>query len=157
MFGKEIKARSGAVLENAYLAYQVLDQIPQPPRDILERVWGRNFKCYTARTGEGQIAGVVWELDEEDLKTLKEWEFIGEWRELVQVKVKASDGQELTAYTEKAPDTAPVKETVDGLNYEDNLNKEGRLQKETDEDEWKIAELREQIKEHQSLTASASL
>jgi len=141
IFGHEVTKVSGAILDNNVLSYQVLDQVPEKPREILQRVWGNEFRCYTARTGEGQIVGVVWELEESDLEILKEWEFIGEWRDLVPVKVKTTDGKEIQALTDKVSDTAPIKEVVDGLFYEDNLNKEGR-NLDAIEKEYKIAEMK---------------
>lgn len=142
----------GAVLEGYVLGIQSLEQIPNQAQDILKKAWGDNFRCYTLKPGKGVIAGVIWEIDEKDLEIIKEWEFVGVWREFITAPVKLKDGRVITnAITEKAPDGVPIKEIVDGLNYEDNLNKEG-MKDITADDEYKIKEISKIMKELEEIS-----
>lgn len=124
ILGKESKGGYGALLSGYTLGYQILDQIPEIPRKTLKEVWGENFKCYTLKKGKGFVAGVIWELDENDLEIIRKWEFVGLWKELIDVHVYTFDGEEISAVTEKVPDSAPVFGFSDGLNYENNINPE---------------------------------
>lgn len=145
ILGKEPKGGKGAILEGFDLAYQTLDQIPEVPRSFLQKVWGDIFRSYTLKKGTGCVSGVVWELEPEDVEKLKEWEFVGKWREIVSVPVKTSDGRTIQALTEKAQDLLPTKEIVDGLNYENNLN--NFKKRDTEADEYRLKELSELRKE----------
>lgn len=131
----------GAVLDGYVLTYQVLDQVPEGPRTVLGKVWGDEFKGYTLRKGSWKVAGVIWELEEDDLEKIKEWEFVDEhWKEMVSASAVTSDGVTIQVVTEKVPDNQPIKEAVDGLNYKENLN-EGKVVS-YEEDEFRIAEMR---------------
>ncbi len=107
----------GAILEGHRLAFQTLKQIPPPVNKFLEKVWGLHFKAYTIRKGKGIITGVIWQLSEDGFSKIKEWEFIGLWRELVEIKVRTTDDISLTVLTEKAPESHPITEFIDGLLY----------------------------------------
>ncbi len=147
IFGKELEGGYGTVLEGYVLAVQVLEQIPSQAKDILQKVWGQDFKSYTIKPGKGIVAGVVWELDNNQLEVLKEWEFIGIWRELIQVTVTTFDQKTLNVMTEKSPDESSITEIVDGLNYENNLNKQGKRTIEIDEYKIKeILKIKEELK-----------
>lgn len=143
--GEELIVRGGkgARVDNYVLAIQAFEQLPQQIKSTIDKVWGDKFRSYTLKAGKGQVAGVIWELTEEQYKVLKDWEFEGVWREMKQVEVVTSDQQNLKVLTEKIIDDSTVKEIVDGINYEANLNKEGmRDNKEIKEDEYKIYELK---------------
>jgi hypothetical protein len=142
ILGHDPLGGKSAILSNSTLAIQTLDQIPDEPRQVLEKVWGEKFRSYTVKDGKGEVVGVVWQLDEHDLDLLKKWEYIGEWRQLAEVKVKTADGKEVKALTDRAPEGSLTKEVVDGLNYEDNLNKEGMKPETQEDDEYRIKELR---------------
>ena len=147
IFGKELEGGYGTVLEGYVLAVQVLEQIPSQAKDILQKVWGQDFKSYTIKPGKGIVAGVVWELDNNQLEVLKEWEFIGIWRELIQVTVTTFDQKTLNVMTEKSPDESSITEIVDGLNYENNLNKQGKRIIEIEEYKIKeILKIKEELK-----------
>lgn len=138
----EIQGGKGARIDGAVLSIQTLDQVPMQVRDMLQKVWGDKFRAYTLKPGNGQIAGVVWELTQKQYDALKEWELVGVWRELTEVEAITSDLQRLRVCTDKASNDAVVKEIVDGLNYESNLNKEGmRFYEEDAEDEYRVKEL----------------
>ncbi|EKD86927.1 MAG: hypothetical protein ACD_37C00099G0004 [uncultured bacterium] len=107
----------GAIIEGYRLAYQSLDQIPEPAKTVLLKIWGNQFNSYTLKKGEGMVNGVLWEISEDDFQKIKEWEFIGVWRELTEVDVRTSDGKKLRAFTEKAPEIHPISGYVDGLLY----------------------------------------
>jgi hypothetical protein len=91
VLGKTPIYHIGAELEGYQLVYQTLDQIPDPPRKLLEAAWGNTFKAYTINQGSGVVGGVVWEFEPEDLVVMKKWEFDGVWRQFIPVKIKASD------------------------------------------------------------------
>ena len=151
ILGKEPDGGYGAVINGYTLSYQVLDQVPENPRRILDKVWGENFKGYTLSQGGGKVAGVIWEIEEEDLKKIKQWEFVDEgWKELVRATANTSDGRSITVLTEKAVETLPRKEAVDGLHYEDNLNKGEPYVSEDDEFRMKEMEkIKAELKEYQ--------
>lgn len=142
ILGKEPINGRGAILEGYALAIEPLDLVPDGPHKILEQVWGKNFRSYTLKKGEGIVSGRVWELNDEDLK-LAEWEFIGIWRELIHITVKLSNNKNVEAITEKIINTDPITEVVDGLNYIDNLNTEKKEgENDPEDDEYKILEIK---------------
>jgi hypothetical protein len=139
----EIEGGFGARTDGYVLAIQNLQQIPEASRKSLMEVWGGNFRCYTIKPGIGQVAGVLWTLNEKQFQALKEWECDGVWREFVEVEVITTDQHKLTAFADKAINDNEVAQIVDGLNYESNLNLEG-MKKRTnndDSDEYRIQEL----------------
>lgn len=107
----------GAILEGYSLYFQTLKQIPEPPRELLREVYGSEFKAYTSKKENSLIQGILWEIDTEDFNKLKEWEFIGIWREFVEVTITTSENLTLKAITDKTPESHPVEDRVDGLNY----------------------------------------
>ena len=107
----------GSIVEGYKLGTQNLNQIPSPASDLLRKIWGNQFMAYTLRKGSGIVSGILWEINDQELDLIKEWEFIGAWRELEKVKVKTSDGNEIDAITEKVSDIHPISSFVDGLNY----------------------------------------
>lgn len=148
----------GAVIENYALHIQALEQVPSPVRERLNKVWGPNFRSYTMRTNPGSmVLGIVWEITEKDFETIRQWEFIGVWREFIQVQVKLFDGRVISAMTEKIPDNHPINEEVDGLDYVDNLNwAPPQFDDKEVEKEYKLDDLRkelEQIKPSDNLPA----
>lgn len=138
-----VRGGKGARVDNYVLAIQAFEQLPQEIKNTINKVWGDKFRSYTLKPGKGQVAGVIWELTDKQYQALKEWEYEGIWREMKEVEVVTSDQQNLKVLTEKIIDDTAVKEIVDGINYEANLNKEGmRDKKEIKEDEYKIYELK---------------
>lgn len=137
----------GAILENYDLGYQILDQIPEKPRKILEKIWGIGFKAYTIKAGQGVVAGVIWELTEQDLELIKQWDFVGSWREVIKVKIKLFNENIIDAITTKVYDEQEIKKYVDSIIYENNLNPQGKKQLYEDRDKIKEIDLiRKQIK-----------
>jgi hypothetical protein len=137
IIGKQPKGGYGALLSDFVLTVQKLSLIPEKARKIIQQVWGDNFKAYTLKKGQGLVAGVVWELDDKDIEKIKAWEHIDVWREIKEVTVVTHDKKTLTAITEKAHEDGPISEIVDGLYYDNNLNKHGK--KPPENDEYKIA------------------
>lgn len=156
IIGKSPEGGEGALLEGFDLGVQSIDNIPKEPKEILSKVWGNNFQAYTMKRGSGYIQGRIWLLDEEDLEKIKEWEFINKsnWRELVTITVKTSDGKNISAITDKSQDYYEIDKIVDGLNYEPNLNKEGKKYY-SEEDEYKIELMKKEIKEYYGQYANA--
>lgn len=109
----------GAVAEGFRLAYQSFDQIPEPAKSVLKKIWGSEFRAYTLKEDDGMVVGELWEITKDDFQKIKEWEFIGVWRELIEVVVKTSSGEKMLAFTDRAPDTHPVSGYVDGLSYDE--------------------------------------
>ncbi|KKP60283.1 MAG: hypothetical protein UR54_C0015G0004 [Candidatus Roizmanbacteria bacterium GW2011_GWA2_34_18] len=136
---KKLKGGYGAILKNNILCIQTLKQIPKEPQKILKEVWGDDFKSYTIRKGTGIVAGVVWELEKEDVELLKKWEYVGIWRELIPVTITLYDQVIIEAFTEKAYDNQEIDEITDGLTYLDNLNTKERLLRNAEE--FKIREI----------------
>lgn len=112
----------GGILEGYQLAYQTLEQIPNPPKEILEKIFGSNFKAYTLKKGDGIVEGTLWQVTEDEAKLIREWEYDGIWREFIQVSIKTAGNKEVRALTEKSNDTYPTIDVVDGLQYDEFLN-----------------------------------
>lgn len=138
----------GAVLSGYRLNYQILKQISDPRvREILGSVWGKDFQVYTLRKGKGLVVGKLWELSESDLDKIKDWEFIGQWRKLIKVKVLIFNNQLVEAMTDIACETESVFGEVDGLNYEFDLNPRGRrLVEPNPQDIKQLNKLRKMLK-----------
>ena len=150
ILGKKIDPGYGAILQGYVLCVQKLNQIPEKSRKILEIVWGDDFRCYTLKRGKGVVAGIIWELSEVDFTVIKEWEQIGIWRKIISIDTLSFEGKTVGALTGTAPEDAPICDIVDGLNYQNNLNNEGK--KISSAQEYKIDEiirLREKIKKMQ--------
>lgn len=117
VIGKDPGTEIGAILEGYQLAYQSVDQVPQPAQDLLVKLYGNEFKAFTLKEGNGIVQGCVWTISKEDFEKIKEWEFIGVWRELVNVKVKTCTNEVLEVVTEMSPSSHPIQNYVDGLSY----------------------------------------
>lgn len=133
IIGKDPGDGVGAILEGYTLHLQNLDQIPEPAQSDLKNIFG-NFKAYTIRPGKGFVAGIVWSFTDEELEKIKQWEYVGNWREIVEVTVKSEDYYTVKILTEKSIDTFPVSEKVDGIVYNELDFKE--LEKGSKEDEY---------------------
>lgn len=142
-----------ATIHGYQLAYQVLDQVPETIRPTLEKIWGKDFKAYTLRRGEGSVAGIIWELAAEDLQKIQAWECKGSWREEAEGTAKLSDGTVVSVVLEKVPDNQPVKETVDGLNYETHLNLKAQKEQVEEQDNELLRQVRLQLGELRAQSA----
>jgi hypothetical protein len=137
ILGEEPKGGFGAVIENFSLCVQTVDQIPDPPRELIRTIWGGQFRGYTICPAvSGLVSGVLWRFTVKQLERMKEWECISTWKESVTISVVAFDGIKELAITEKVSDDQQVFEVVDGLNYENNLNLQGM--KQVVDDEYRI-------------------
>jgi hypothetical protein len=116
----------GGLISNFDLGYQILTQIPEKPRQILERIWGTRFRAYTLAKGKGIVTGNIYEITYDDFLLIDRWEFIKEWREFIKVEVTLFNGNKIEAYTTKTLDSQKIEELVDGINYETNLNPQGK-------------------------------
>ncbi len=68
-----------AILTGHRLGIQRLDQVPIVPRRILEEAWGPSFQTYVAVPESGSmINGVLWRIDEEARKLIRNWELVEE-------------------------------------------------------------------------------
>lgn len=114
---KDLGEGIGAILRGYTLHVQELNQVPKTQRDLFLQVYGQDWKAYTIKKGEGVVAGVIWELEEEDLKKIKAWEFVGEYREIISVKILTSSDEEVEVLTEKSKDEFSTTFIVDGINY----------------------------------------
>jgi len=116
----------GAIIEKYALCYQILEQIPEPPHNLLRKVWGNKFRGYTIKPiSKGLVAGVLWKLTEDQFQRFNEWECIGSWKKIISIPVIMFDGKLEQAYTEIVTNDQQIFEIVDGLYYENNLNPQG--------------------------------
>jgi hypothetical protein len=111
-----------AIVRNYCLCYQKLTHIPDPPREILRKIWGEDFRCYTLFPHPGIVTGVIWELDENGFDLMKKWEFIGPWKELVTVEAITFQGKTIPSQTEIIHPSQTTDIVVDGINYETFIN-----------------------------------
>lgn len=141
--GKDLTVEGGygARVDGMLLAIQNLAQIPEEVQKPLSEVWGTNFRAYTLKPGDGQVAGVLWGFNDKQYEALKKWERDGVWRKFIEVEITTTDQHKLKAFTDKALDDSKIIETVDGLNYESNLNIEGMKAPNFENDEYRIKEL----------------
>jgi hypothetical protein len=108
----------GAILHGFTLNVQSLNQIPPEVQKFFQQIYGNDFKAYTIKEGKGIIAGVIWQITNEDLEKLKKWEFVGPYREIIEVEVTTTYDEVVKAYTEKSLDSCPTTFVVDGLTYD---------------------------------------
>ncbi|HVF68942.1 MAG TPA: hypothetical protein VNA13_00070 [Xanthomonadales bacterium] len=133
IIGKDPGEGVGAILESYSLHLQKLDQIPDPAQSDLKDIFGNGFSAYTIRPGKGFVAGIVWSVTEEELKKIKEWEYVGNWRDILEVTVKSEDFYTVKVLTEKVMDIYPVSERVDGIIYSELEFTELKKGKQKDE------------------------
>jgi hypothetical protein len=141
-----------ATVEGYQLVTQNLTHIPDSIKDTLKRAWKTDqFKAYTLnKSGGGTVAGVIWELTEEEVKKIMRWEFVGLWREGITEKAKiSSTGEIVTVQITKAINSRENEGAVkDSLRYEINLNPMPFTDNETREREQSLVEsVRRQIQE----------
>jgi hypothetical protein len=118
IIGRDPGEGVGAILDNYVLAVQELSLIPEPPRNLLAQIYGNSFKAYTLKKGQGVVSGVLWELNDDELAIFKKWEFVGVWREIIEVEVKSAGQKPVSVLTEKSMDQFPVAQVADGVTYE---------------------------------------
>lgn len=137
----------GAILTGYRLGYQTLDQIPEPAKSVLTKVWGKNFRAYTLKKGSGMVNGAIWHLDKAGIEKIKEWEFIDNWRVLIEVQVRLSDNITVTALTDMVKTPGSISAYVDGLSYPDklNLNEPVRCEREGLDDLKELERLRNEL------------
>ncbi len=141
------KGGYGGILEGFDLGYQNLDQIPEPSKKILFGLYGFNFKAYTIRKGNGYISGIIWELNQKEFNFIKEWEFVGVWRNVISVPIKLFNGHLITSFTTSIFYDQTIKGYIDSINYETNLNPQGKKQLYENKDKiMEIELIRKQIK-----------
>lgn len=118
VIGRDPGEGVGAIVEGFTLHVQELVQVPKQAQDDMRRFWGNEFKAYTLRTGDGVVSGIIWEIEEEELVLVKEWEYDGLWREFIEVEVVTSALEKVKVLTEKSMDQFPTTFIVDGLLYD---------------------------------------
>jgi len=135
-----------ALLVDYVLAVQTVDQIEKIAGGQLKKGWGNDFKCYTVKKGKGLVLGRVWEITEEELKILKEWEYDGTWRQFKEVHVVLGNQSIVSAITDMVYPTARISKIVNGLDYDPTLNKSGHQKRENEEEIMKkMRQIRAQI------------
>lgn len=107
----------GAILSGYTLNVQSLSQIPSTVQSIFQKIYGNEFKAYTIKKGKGIVSGVVWQLTAEDVEKIKQWEFVGDYREIVEAQVTTSSEDAVKVITEKSREEFPTTFIVDGLVY----------------------------------------
>ena len=121
-----------AHLEGFELYVQKLGNIPELPQNILRKAWGRSFKSYVIRKGEGRVCGTLWEITPEERKHIINWELIPEgWYKDANVIAILEDGKRIHAVTEII-ENQPIGRFVDGSHYDAYLMAPEQM--------WKLAE-----------------
>lgn len=152
VIGRDPGEGVGAILEGYSLYLQDMEQIPERVRADLQKIFGNSFKSYTIVKGKGFVLGVIWAITDEELEKIKVWEYVGEWREIIEVTVKSEDFYTVKVLTEKCIDTFPATKKVDGLYYNELELKELEITKEEDEFYTKkqLEEIRKLLARHNS-------
>lgn len=154
IIARRLSGGEGAILSDYSLCFQSVDQIPSPARELMMRIWGKTFRCYSILPQPRHLtAGVIWVLRPDELELIKTWEFVGVWKELIQVTVTTAKGLVVNAWTEKVLPGQRVTWYVDGLSYENNLNRE--KVRVDDEEEYRIEQIKEARRELESLARAA--
>ncbi|MBI2021838.1 hypothetical protein HYS93_03095 [Candidatus Daviesbacteria bacterium] len=117
IIGRDPGDHVGAIAEGFVLAVQHLNNIPAKPQSLLRTLYGNEFKAYTLKKGQGLVTGIIWEMTQVDLEKIKQWEFVGEWREIIEIEVESSGGKTTKVLTEKNMDQFKVDGVADGLLY----------------------------------------
>lgn len=119
LLNRDLGDSVGAVIEGYCLGIQTLKQIPEEISTTLKSIYGEDFKAYTLKKGRGMVTGSLWEITTDEIETIKNWEFVGPWREMIEVEVISSGLKPIKAFTEKAIELQEVDHIVDGLLYQE--------------------------------------
>ena len=123
VLGHEAMGGRGVLLKDFSFGYQLLNEIPEPAKEILQEAWGDDFRCYSVKKQvKASVVGRLWTLSEEDVEKMKEWEFVGTWKDWIEIKVCLDNGEVFKAYTEIIKDKYPLHGMADGLYYRDQIN-----------------------------------
>jgi hypothetical protein len=137
--GKENLFGQQATLKGYSLYVQRLDQIPNKvipnspepisAQRILQNNWGESFISYVIKSDEnGQVRGVVWELDELDYKLLKNWELNDYgWFKDLETNVILENGETISIITGELGDGQEIDHEVEGDDYPSYLIEPERL------------------------------
>src|SRR5438045_1486957 len=98
IIGRDPQESVGALLEGYVLSTQNLNQIPDPPKELLRNLFGNDFKVYTIIKGEGVVQGSLFEITEEELNKISQWEFVPIWRQIIEVNIKSSGNKQIKAF-----------------------------------------------------------
>jgi hypothetical protein len=117
-----------ASLEGYELCVQGLRDIPQRPREILEKTWGDFFESYVIQPClGGRVKGILWEIMQDERERILEWELVPHgWYRNEVVGVRDSLGKEVLAETEVVLGQG-VSRVVDGIDYEEFLMGKERI------------------------------
>lgn len=150
LLGYTPKKFYGAIAVKYDLGYHILGDVKNHDvKKILQTVWGDDFASYSIRPGSGIVAGIVWEITKEDLDKIKKWEFVGSWREIIEISVYTYKGQKLSALTDVVPDSIPFYGVADGLFYKDVINLDKKVTSSDDDEIQKIDTLRSLLESYQ--------
>jgi hypothetical protein len=120
---KAITGRSAfhlpACLDGWHLCVQQLGDIPHKVQRILRRAWGDNFVSYgLVKQPSSCVTGSLWLLTNAQRQAIRDWEFVGSWSHIVEVKANINlFGLKLLIDAETEHLAKQKVTFVDGLNY----------------------------------------
>jgi hypothetical protein len=138
IIGKKPLDAKPATLHGYNLGIQGINDIPDvkvvglkmTARELVKDAWGKDYQTYSAYKGGGEIRGIVWTINKEDLDLLRNWELVDyKWYSIVDGMVTFSDGKKEKVLT-FAVKNQPIQKNINGMNYDPFFNK-GQKFKET--------------------------
>lgn len=130
---KDIRGNK-AKLKGHALGIQNIGSIPEPAQGIIRKCWkeeGDSFRSYVIvrdKDSEG-VSGIVWEISEEELARIEEWELDGpmNWTYLGKGIAYLEDGTAVKVATLPISENQKVDEWVDGFDYPPYLMRKERF------------------------------
>jgi hypothetical protein len=113
IIGRDPGVGRSAIIRGYQLGFQSLRQIPADVSAQLRSIWGEAFKAYTLIKGNGVVSGVVWELTQDELLRLEQWNFSGVWRHVITEHAILEDNSEMTVCL----DVALPGQGIEGIVY----------------------------------------
>lgn len=91
-----------ATLKGYELIIQRLPDVPPALKHGLERTWGPGYGAYRIRLGDdnSHVTGVAWEINEEELGLIKNWEGNGVWTQTIEEEVFTYEGSYVKAVSD---------------------------------------------------------
>ncbi len=106
------------------LCIQRIDQVPASAQEVLRVEWPDSFRSYvTVPDPEAKVAGMVWEVTEDERAIIRDWELVDlGWFDVIDVTVREDNGSSVSASTEILPAGQDYDAEVSGEGYPILLN-----------------------------------
>lgn len=104
-----------AELNNFTLQYQPPEHRPDVVKQIMNSMWRDDYlgaQCIVPREG-GSVRGIIYDVDDEALARIADYNFHGDWMELVPYRIQTHEGG-VTIYTEVVKDRTTLRDIPDG-------------------------------------------